>query len=33
MMRQTKEQSLMTDMTVARRILDQLGGTRFVAMG
>src|SRR5712675_1961337 len=31
-MRQTKEQSLMTDMTVARSILDQLGGARFVAM-
>jgi hypothetical protein len=31
-MRQTKEQSLMTDMTVARTILDQLGGARFVAM-
>jgi hypothetical protein len=31
-MRQSKEQSLMTDMTVARSILDQLGGERFVAM-
>jgi hypothetical protein len=31
-MRQTKEQSLMTDMTVARSILDQLGGARFVAL-
>jgi hypothetical protein len=31
-MRQTKEQSLMTDMTVARSILDQLGGERFVAI-
>jgi hypothetical protein len=31
-MRQTKEQSLMTDTTVGRSILDQLGGARFVAM-
>src|SRR3954454_22827761 len=31
-MRQTKEQSLMTELTVARSILDQLGGARFVAM-
>jgi hypothetical protein len=31
-MRQTKEQSIMTNMTVARSILDQLGGERFVAM-
>jgi hypothetical protein len=31
-MRQTKEQPLMTAMTVARTILDQLGGARFVAM-
>ena len=30
--RQGKEQSLVTDMTVARSILDQLGGARFVAM-